>query len=141
MEADKGFWLALDEVTRALRAGFSPGTPPPNHAEIEAAVTASGWTLDALDETAVETFLQQCHEATASFEAEIGRVTEGAFTLKVSADHMSVLLSLIAPRGGAKIREVDVLQALTERGVVFGLRLEAIRAALAAGQCEDVVVG
>jgi hypothetical protein len=24
---------------------------------------------------------------------------------------------------------------------VFGLRLEAIRAALAAGQCEDVVVG
>jgi len=71
---NQSYWLALDQDTRALRAGFRPGagTPVPEPGMIEAAVLARGWTLDALDPAALANFISDCRSAVVRRSVAVG---------------------------------------------------------------------
>ena len=76
----------------------------------------------------------------AVVDEAIGAVHDGAFDLEVQADNMSVLAFLRPPVGGRPVTVDDVRAALAERGVVQGIDLAALDAALARGAADPVQV-
>jgi uncharacterized protein (DUF342 family) len=72
--------LTLDPSTRELRAGFRPAAAatPPDTDMLQAALSARGWTADALDRVAVAQFLSRCQEAAARISGEVLRQASAA---------------------------------------------------------------
>lgn len=136
--------LVVDESTHVLSAIYQPdGTQPvaPTRDTLVAAVAAHGWSDEVLDQELVDSFLSACLAGDGSVRLAIGAIIEdGSFELNVSSDRMSALLSLTPPRGGKPVTEAQVREALEARGIVAGIRDDALHAAIEKGQCEDLVI-
>jgi uncharacterized protein (DUF342 family) len=94
--------LTLDPSTRELRAGFRPAATaaPPDADMLQAALTARGWTAEALDRTAVAAFLARCREAAAQVGGEMLR--QGQRTLQAdTAGAVGVMQELAAIESNA----------------------------------------
>jgi len=136
--------LVVDESTQILSAIYQPDSAmplAPTRETLTEAVKAHGWAEEVLHDELVESFLRACRAADGPVRLAVGAITEdGVFELDVSPDRMSALLSLTPPRGGKPVTEEQVRVELAARGIVAGIRDEVLRAALAKGQCEAVVI-
>ncbi|MGO4330447.1 DUF342 domain-containing protein [Cupriavidus sp. 2TAF22] len=139
-----GLRVSLDEATRHLHATYAmaPGRMPPDRAALEAALAAAGWGGARLDTAAVGGFLSQCQRATegAPVQALIGEVTDGYFEIDISADGLSVRLSLLPAQGGRAVVRDDVRAALAERGIVAEPDRDILRTVFEAGLCDSVEI-
>jgi uncharacterized protein (DUF342 family) len=109
----QSYWLTLDPATRELRAGFraAAAAEPPDSDMLQAALAARGWTVDALDSTAVADFLARCQEAAARISADALRQAGTAVAAAAStAEQVSGELAAIesnAARLGAALELMD----------------------------------
>ncbi|MDR2186801.1 MAG: FapA family protein [Azonexus sp.] len=134
--------LSLDPATGEIRAVFDPATggPPPEIDIIEQALAERGWSGFEIDEPALSAFVARCHPASGIVVGVLGRSRDGEFSLTVDPDMMTARLTLTPPRGGKAVDRADIAEALQQRGVVYGIRPDAIAAALADGSCLGQVI-
>lgn len=144
MPVDTAFRLELDEMTHVLSAVFEPGDRDvvsiPTLETLTQAVQDQGWNADVLDQLSAISFIESCRTATEPVQGKIGEVQHGRFELEISPDHMSVLMVVTPAKGGHVIAEADVLAALLEHGIVYGVHEASIRQALALGTRATAVV-
>ncbi|CAG2132243.1 hypothetical protein LMG19282_00572 [Cupriavidus campinensis] len=138
MTTDAGLRLELSQPGDHVRACFTPepGRLPPDRATLEASLEEHGWRGARLDQSAVNAFLTQCQLADGEVDGVIGSLLDGAFELEITADKLSLLLTLMPPEGGRAIDIEDIAAAATSMGVVALLDKAAIEVALEAGSCE-----
>ncbi|WP_092138936.1 DUF342 domain-containing protein [Cupriavidus sp. YR651] len=138
MTADAGLRLELSQPGDQVRACFSPetGRMPPDRAALEARLEEHGWRGARLDQAAVIAFLTQCQLTDRDVDAVIGSILDGAFELEITADKLSLLLTLMPPEGGRPIAVEDIAAAAASMNVVALLDMAAIGVALEAGSCE-----
>lgn len=132
--------LRRDGPTRQIVASCPAAlNPPPTPAELQQALVDQQLGDALLDEAAVDAFLARC--PLGAVEAmPIGRCEDARIAFTRSADGLRVWLRLEAPRGGAPATFAQLLGALSEQGIVYGVREAALREALALGRCEDWLV-
>lgn len=142
MIADGGIRLELSQPGEQVRACFAPvaNRMPPDRAMLQASLEEHGWQDARLDAAAVNAFLTQCQLAEHEIDAVIGTLLDGEFELEVSPDQLVLRMTLVAPEGGRPIELEDIRAAVSGMNVVAVLDLDAIRAALAKGSCENVEI-
>lgn len=154
MPTSAPFHLHCDPQTRALRVRFEPGDPapddgPPDRAGLQQALADAGLGDALLDEDAILDFLRRCADAAAGKEdtagAEpvdgvIGRCEDAKVRVTLSADRLRAWLDLEPPLGGAAASLAQLQRALSEQGVVFGVRDDALQEALQRGHCAQWLV-
>jgi len=133
------FWLA--EETGELHARFEPaeGVAPPDIATLKQQLVDSGFGDLYLNEQALADFSRRCETTKLSLDLVIGERRDGKFSLTVSDDLMSAYLTLTPAQGGKPVGS-EVIDALREEGIVYGIRHSQLDAALAAGQCDHLLV-
>ncbi|AZY53754.1 FapA family protein [Bordetella avium] len=143
MAVETVFRLDLDENTRALTAGYTPGQDglaPPSWDDLIAVAQAQGWNAEVLDQTSAVNFIEACRESREPVLASVGEVLDGSFALELAQDRMSVLLSVTPPRGGRRVTLSDVQAELAELGVVYGVRDASITQSLADRRANSTLI-
>jgi uncharacterized protein (DUF342 family) len=133
--------FAFDRDSGELSATFTPtpGFPPLTMAYLKQAMTDNGLTkLYSLD-SILNGFVRKAEEAKEPVTQVIAERRDGEFSLEVSDDLMSASLTLVAPFGG-RAKSVEVVNAIRSAGITYGILHEQLRGALAAGQCNKLVI-
>lgn len=134
--------LSLDCVDHHIVARYQPvaEASPPGRAELRVLLAAHGWEAAAIDEMAVMAFLERCAQSAEPVQAEIGEVRDGSVAVEIDSDGMSAWLTLVPPRGGKAVSAAEVRDAIAERGIVQGLRIAELKAAVEAGRCDSLQI-
>ena len=133
--------FSLEEEAGELHARFDPGgiLSAPDIDTIRQAVLDGGWRDLYLDREALAQFVLSCRSTSQPLDQIIAMRRDGEFSLSVADDLMAAWLTLIPPQGGQPVGPA-VLAALQEQGIVHGLLHSQLDAALAAGQCEHLMI-
>jgi uncharacterized protein (DUF342 family) len=103
------------------------------------AMSEQGYGAFFVDEPALSGFIRAIQQAKESTTMTIAHRRDGEFTLTLTDDLMSAMLTLIPPQGGAA-KGGEVIDAMRAQGVVHGILQADLNAALAAGVCEKLVI-
>lgn len=79
-------------------------------------------------------------DAREAVETPVAERIDGTVSVSVARDKMRAEMTVTPPEGGRPVSGEDVMRALQEQGVVFGIRQEVIDQALADGHARAVVV-
>lgn len=133
--------LTTDEKSGKLRAQFNPidGAIAPDRATLVQTMQDQGFGAIYLDEKALTSFIDACHEAKELVCMDIGERRDATFSLELSKDLMSAWLTLHPAQGGKPIGAA-VNGALREQGVVHGILHKELDAALADGFCDHLLI-
>lgn len=142
MAVQEAFQLVLDEVTHALIATYTPqdDAEPPTWETLVEAVEAHGWGREVLSQTSAVNFVEACRESQEPVLASVGEVHDGNFELEIAPDRMSVMLSSSPPRGGRRVSVQDVLASLSELGIVYGVRDDAIATSIGDRRSNSTII-
>lgn len=137
----KALTILVAEENGDLKARFDPtvGLAPPDLVALHERLMLDGCSECLLDQQAIDEFLALCATTAKVLERKIGQRRDGSFVLEVERDLMSVYLTLVPPQGG-KPAGPAVIDALREKGVVFGIHHAVLDEALAAGQCKNLLI-
>jgi len=133
--------LHFDRLSGALNAEFNPkaGVPAPNISALKQAIANSSFSKLYIDEAALKDFAGKAAIAKEAISHKIGERRDGEFALEISADMMSVYLSLSPPDGG-RAKALEVLNDIRARGIVHGIMHEKLRSAISAGSCTKLLI-
>lgn len=133
--------LQLEVASEEIRASYQPAgdAPPPSRDDLQQALSARGLQDCVFDEAAIEAFLARCAQGEVE-PSPIGLRRDGRFEITLSANRLHVWLRVDPPQGGLPVSLERVQIALAERGVVYGLREDALREAVTAGRCEQCLI-
>lgn len=132
----------LDESSGALQGNLIPMdglSPVLDITTLKLALIEDGFGDFHLDEEALADFIARSRDATEVLTVIIGKRNDGEFSLSLADDLMTATLTLTPPQGG-KPAGAAVMDALRDRGVVYGILHDRIATALAAGECENLVI-
>lgn len=115
-------------------------TPPVDMGMLKQALIDAGFGEFHLYEGALAAFIAASETATDVLTMIIGKRGDGKFSLTVAEDLMSASLTLIPPQGGKPVAHSAVMDALRDEGIVHGIKSDRIAEALAAGECQNVVI-
>jgi len=118
----------------------SPGRPLVDVAALHALLTQEGYGSCLLDEAAIEKAAGMCNVQDAPFGLQVAQRLDAVLSVQVDAQEMTASLSITAPHGGKAATLADVMQALAQAQVVYGLDGAAVARACQLGQCSSVVV-
>lgn len=137
----KALTILVAEENGDLKARFDPtvGLAPPDLVALHERLMLDGCSECLLDQQAIDEFLALCATTAKVLERKIGQRRDGSFVLEVERDLMSAYLTLVPPQGG-KPAGPAVIDALREKGVVFGIHHAVLDEALAAGQCKNLLI-
>jgi len=107
---------------------------------IQALLKQQGWTDWWVDEAALERWRQQVPKTKQPLTAIVAQRRDGRCTVTVARDRMSATLTLTRPLGGAALTLEQVRQALADKGVKAGLLDDALAAAVAKGEADELPV-
>lgn len=89
---------------------------------------------------AVSCAVKACNECVEAFEMPVAERCDSSVQIQIAADDMRATLSLTAAQGGTSASEEDVMRALSEAGVTFGIDTAAVLRACTQGACQDALV-
>ncbi len=137
-----GLTLALSEDGRKLRASWVPVQPGQGieRAVLDAAIRDQGFGRAFLFETALQQLVSRSATAGEPFTLEIGELRDAELKIEVAADRLSASLTATRPYGGKPLSREQVMQALAEKQIRFGILHEAIGRILADGEADRVVI-
>lgn len=126
--------LVFRELDGKLLARCQPvsGRAPLDNEALRAALRQAGFDGWFLHEGALATLVGRCNGGAAEFEMPVGERRDGSFTLEIPKDAASASVTLTPAQGGKLILAEEILAALAQAGVRFGVDEEAIRQACAA---------
>ncbi len=118
-----------DENTK-LQAVYIPGAGNTSidEAYVKKALDAKGFSNLFLFNNACAELAAKINAATGPFTMEVGEKRDGAFSLEVSSDLMTVSLTITPPYGGQAVTSDEIYTALKEKGIVGGIQHESIKA-------------
>lgn len=90
-------------------------------------------------EEAVASLIARCNAIPEEFEMTLGERRDGGFAFKVSDDGLTAELDVTPAYGGKPVRPEEIIAALKDAGVVFGLSVTAIQRACAATEPSHVI--
>ena len=133
--------ISLTRQEQRLCASFVPsaGVVPPTLDQLQQLVQQQGYSHWHLDNKTLQTFISSCREASSAISADIGEQRDAEFVFNISADKLSVYLTLLPAEGGEPIGD-KVEQALMQQGILHGILRSELDAALAKGQCENLLI-
>lgn len=114
--------------------------PPLDAAMVKEALVQQGLSRLFLYENALSNLIKQYNDASEGFELEIGERRDGVCSFKIDDDKMAVRLTLIPPYGGTPVALLQIQLALQEKGVISGIMLDEIKAALTDGYATDRII-
>ena len=114
--------------------------PPLDEATIKEALAKQGLSSLFLYENSLSNLVKQYNNANEGFVLEIGERRDGECTLKIDDDKMAARLTLIPPYGGAPVALLQIQLALQEKGVVSGIMMNEIEAALKEGYATERII-
>jgi len=133
------FQLSADGTK--LQAVYAPaankGTTPIDEAAIKNKLNDEGFSNLYLFNEACTELAKKINAATEPFTMEIGEKRDGAFSLNVSPDSMTVSLTITPPYGGRAVTGDEIHSALKQKGIISGIRHESIRAVTLACRSMD----
>ncbi|MFU8787422.1 MAG: DUF342 domain-containing protein [Methylobacter sp.] len=92
-----------------------------------------------LNESAIIDLLQK-YKLNESCVLEIGERRNGIYTITIDSTKMTAKLTLTPPYGGTPVSLVQILHALQERGVVYGIMDHEIESALKDGYATERII-
>ncbi|MES2949650.1 MAG: FapA family protein [Pseudomonadota bacterium] len=130
--------VSLTETDGQIFLRYQPaeGRPAVEAAMVLALLDQSGYGSCKVDAEAVAQAARDCSTSQTPFVVQLAQRLDAAVQVHIAADDMLADLSLAAPEGGQPARVEDILQALAEAGVVFGVDHAAVSQACAAGQVD-----
>ncbi len=126
----------------ALLAEFTPvdNWHPIDAAEIRSALTQQDLGAVPLDSDALDELIEKYGVSKQPFHIVLGSAIDAVVEVSVDADHMSAFLTVIPAQGGRKVDREQVLGALKKAGVVHGILVSKIDAALVLDRIENKLV-
>lgn len=139
---DTALILQFREDDERLLAVVEPGTdrPPLDAAVVREQLAAQGLSNLYVDENALARLLTAYAESPERIELPIGERRNGACRVDVAQDKSIASLTVVPPYGGESVTADQIHDALKTAGVVAGILLDEIEAALAEGSATDRVV-
>ncbi len=107
---------------------------------LHALLIQEGYGDCQLDEAAISNAANLCNVQQTPFGLEVARRVDAVLAVHVDLGDMSASLNITAARGGKAASVPDVLAALAQAGVTFGIDETAIAQACEAGVCNALVV-
>lgn len=104
-----------------LQAQPQKNRPLVDAAMLQALLTEQGYASCAVDEAALAAAVQNCNTLDEPFSIPVAQRRNATIEITVARDEMSADLHLIAAQGGKAATLGDILQALTDAGVAFGV--------------------
>ncbi|MFI3157169.1 MAG: FapA family protein [Methylococcaceae bacterium] len=126
-----------------LLAVFEPcecSASPLDEASIKEALAKQGLSNLFLYENALSNLIKQYNTPNESFMLEIGERRDGTFTFKIDDDKMAAKLTLTPPYGGAPVTLFQIQLALQAKGIVSGIMINEIEAALNEGHAAERII-
>lgn len=117
-----------------------PERAPVDRNMLRALIIEQGFADCLLDEAAISTAVDLCNTQQSTFGVEVAQRVDAVMVIRIEPDEMTATLSVTAPRGGKSATVPDVLAALTQAGVVFGIDEAAVAMACQTGQAIALVV-
>ncbi len=99
----------------------------------------AGYGNCVLDEGLLLALIERCNSANEDFGLVIGESRDGSFSIEIAADSMTAMIDFLPPQGGRAVMPVDVLLALREAHVVFGVIESAVMDACNSGVAIRIV--
>lgn len=96
---------------------------------LHALLKQAGYDNWFFPEEALATLVTRCNATPAEFEMPLGERRDGSFSLDIASDALTATLNLTPACGGKAVATDEVMQALTDAGVVFGIAGAAIKQA------------
>lgn len=133
--------LQLSAQDHVLLATFQPvaGAIPPSLDQVKDALQQQGYGSWHVNQSELQSFVSRCREAGAAFSLPIGERRDAEFILNISADKLSVYLTLLPAEGGAPIGD-QVLNGLMQQGILYGIKRDVLQTALNSGHCENLLI-
>ncbi len=107
---------------------------------LHALLIQEGYGDCQLDETAISNAANLCNVQQTPFGLEVARRIDAMLAVHVELGDMTAMLNITAARGGKPVTVPDVLAALTQAGVCFGMDEIAVAQACQVGVCHALVV-
>ena len=104
-----------------LRGQPHSARPPVDVATLRALLVQGGYGECAFDEDALTNAAQYCNTLQAPFVAQVAERRNAHIAVHIAADDMSAEVSVTPAHGGKAATLGDLIQALTESGVQFGI--------------------
>jgi uncharacterized protein len=138
----QGLSFTLDQDSGELLARYQPAAEasPPDLPGLQQALQDQGYAGFHFFEHALADFITQARLADADVSLPIGQRYDAECRIVVADDLMAAYLTLIPAQGGQPLLLPAILEALQQQGIVFGILQEQIKAALAAGACEHLLI-
>jgi uncharacterized protein (DUF342 family) len=123
-----------------LRGQPQEGRAPVDSATLQAMLVQSGYGECAMDEAALAAAATDCNTKQTPFVVQIAEKRDARIEVQIAPDEMAAQLSLTPPQGGKPASIEDIIRALTEAGVVFGVDQDALRQACELGSTAPIPV-
>ena len=107
---------------------------------LRALLTEQGYGDCALDEAALAAAASDCNTLKEPFAVPVAQRRDAAIQIQVARDEMTAHLTLVAAQGGKAATLGDILQALTDAGVVFGVNDDILLHASESGHVDQVAI-
>lgn len=137
-----GVRFARDAEERTLRVAFDAQAGPVaiDDAALGERLAELGCGDWRVAEAARAALLAHARAGTAMAPTVLAQSIDATLTLTLSADGSSATLSIAPAQGGTAVTKEAVLAGLAERGVSYGIELDAVNGAIAAGVADGVVI-
>ena len=93
-----------------------------------------------LIDTALADFIAQVQVTSTELSMLIGMRRDAEFTLDVAANLLTAHLTLLPAQGGKVLQVFNILEALKQKGNIFGILLAAISKVVLAGECDRILI-
>ena len=117
-----------------------PERAPTDRNMLHALLIEQGFGDCLLDEDAISNAADQCNTQQNTFVLEVAQRIDAVMAIRIEPDDMTATLSITAARGGKPATVPDVLAALAQAGVVFGIDEATVALACQTGQASELVV-
>ena len=121
-------------------AELAPDRPAVDTAALHALLAQAGYGEWLLDEDAIANAATACNTPQNPCVLLVAKRCDATVQVKIAPDDMTAELCLTPALGGKAATVEDVMRALTEAGVVFGIDDSAVRRACELGHCNGVPV-
>ncbi len=123
-----------------LRCEPVPERQPVDTAALKTLLAQAGYGDFLLHEEAVASASRDCNSTQEPFDRLVAQRSDAAIQVLIAPDEMAADISLTPAHGGKAVAMEDLMRALVEAGVLFGVDEAALQQAWAGGRSEPVRV-
>ncbi|MES2047439.1 MAG: FapA family protein [Pseudomonadota bacterium] len=137
-----GLTFSLNPESGELRVSFQPAADvsAPELAQLQAALQKSAYANFQFNDAALADFVAQAQLTSTPISLLIGMRSDAEIQLEVADNLMTAHLTLLRAHGGQAVQVKHILEALQQKGIIFGILLEQISTAVMAGECDHLLI-